>query len=71
MEPNDISFEQAFGQLERTVAALEGGNLTLERSIELYEEGMQLVRHCTCVLDRAELRVRQLTPDGDVVGVEL
>ena len=54
------SFEDAFQSLGRTVEALEGGELTLERATTLYEEGMKLVQVCNRLLTAAELRVTQL-----------
>ena len=55
-----LSFEQAFGELEATVQRLEGGDLTLDEAIALYERGMGLARRCNDTLDAAELRVQQL-----------
>jgi exodeoxyribonuclease VII small subunit len=67
-----LSFEDAFCQLEQTVSALEQGDLSLERALALFEEGMHLVRRCNAILDQAELRIRQLTPSGDgYVAVDL
>ncbi len=65
MEEEGPSFEEAFGQLEQSVAALEQGDLSLERALALFEDGMRLVRRCNLILDQAELRIRVLTPDGD------
>ncbi|MGD0765656.1 MAG: exodeoxyribonuclease VII small subunit [Dehalococcoidia bacterium] len=53
-------FEELFRRLEETVTKLEEGGLTLEQSLALYEEGMQLARRCQELLDAAELRVRRL-----------
>ena len=65
MEAEGLSFEEAFGQLEQTVATLEQGDLSLERALALFEEGMRLVGRCNAMLDQAELRIRQLVPSGD------
>ena len=65
VELEGLSFEQAFGQLEQSVATLEQGDLSLERALALFEQGMQLVRRCNVMLDQAELRIRQLTPGAD------
>ena len=56
----DLSFEEAFDELETTVQQLESGNLPLEGAIALYERGMGLARRCSQALDAAELRVQQL-----------
>jgi exodeoxyribonuclease VII small subunit len=55
-----LSFEEAFAQLEAAVAALQDGQMPLERALHYYEEGMKLARHCNELLQKAELRVQQL-----------
>lgn len=57
----DLSYEQAFQELEEVVAALEGGQQTLEQSLILFERGQSLARRCAELLDQAELRVRKLS----------
>ena len=57
----ELSFEEAFHELEETVQGLEGGDLTLEETIALYERGMRLAQRCSNALDAAELQVQQLT----------
>lgn len=59
-----LSFEEAFAQLEAAVAALQDGRLPLERVLHYYEEGMQLAQHCNVLLQKAELRVQQLSVDN-------
>lgn len=56
----DLTFEQAFGELEMTVQRLEAGDLTLEEAIALYERGMRLAQRCSSALDAAELQVQTL-----------
>jgi exodeoxyribonuclease VII small subunit len=53
-------FEALYKRLEESVAKLEGGNLSLEESLALYEEGMKLARECQKLLQDAELRVTRL-----------
>ena len=60
-----ISFEEAFAQLEAAVAALQDGQMPLERALHYYEEGMKLAQHCNELLQKAELRVRQLGVDEE------
>jgi len=56
-----LSFEEAFERLEAAVAALQDGQMPLERALQLYEEGMKLAQHCNELLQKAELRVEQLS----------
>jgi exodeoxyribonuclease VII small subunit len=63
----DLSYEEAFRQLEEILARLEGGDLPLEESLTLFEKGSALVTFCSRKLEEAELRVRQWAP-GDQVS---
>jgi exodeoxyribonuclease VII small subunit len=63
----DLTFEQAFQQLGEVVQELEGGELPLEQSLDLFERGMALARLCEGKLDAAEQKVQQLV-DSDVGG---
>lgn len=65
----ELSFEEALGELEETVAQLEAGDLTLEESLALFERGQRLSAHCNALLDKAELRVELLTADGEIVDI--
>ncbi|NLD72098.1 MAG: exodeoxyribonuclease VII small subunit [Chloroflexi bacterium] len=55
-----LSFEDSYSRLEQVIEQLENGELSLEESVALYEEGMTLAKHCGRHLDRAELKVSQL-----------
>ncbi|GIX35696.1 MAG: exodeoxyribonuclease 7 small subunit [Lysobacteraceae bacterium] len=61
-------FENALEELERIVQRLEGGELSLDASLEAYERGIRLYRQCHAQLERAELRVRQLSDPLDPEG---
>lgn len=63
---NELSFEAAYAELEAIVAKLESGELSLDDSVTLFERGRRLSEHCQTLLDKAELRVSQLTADGRV-----
>lgn len=67
--PSALSFEAAFEELETIVAKLESGELALEESVMLFERGRKLSAHCQILLDKAELRVNQLTDDGQVTSL--
>ncbi len=62
-----LSFEDALLELEQTVAQLESGNLSLDLSLSLFERGQRLAHHCGELLDKAQLRIEQLTEDGEIV----
>jgi exodeoxyribonuclease VII small subunit len=59
-DEGELSFEEAYRELEAAVRRLEEGSLTLDESIALYERGMRLARRCQAALDEAQLRVEQL-----------
>ena len=63
---NELSFEQAYSQLEEVVAKLESGEMNLEESVSIFEQGKQLAAHCQSLLDKAELRVKKLSDDGSL-----
>lgn len=63
---NELSFEKAYEELEEIISKLESGELPLEESVTLFERGRQLSERCQSLLDKAELRVSQLTADGRV-----
>lgn len=58
-------FEEALQRLEEIVAALEGGDLDLEESLAMFEEGIKLSRWCTAKLNEAEQRIEMLVQEGD------
>ncbi len=60
------TFEELYCELEETVRKLEAGDLALADSLALFERSIKLAEQCNALLDRAELRVRQLVqgPDG-------
>ncbi len=66
MNDSELTFEQAYEQLESIVAQLESGDLTLEESVALYEKGQALAQVCGQMLDSAELRVQQVTESGEI-----
>ena len=59
----DLNFEACLGRLEQIVAALEAGNLPLEESLKVFEEGVTLARHCARYLADAERRIEMLAKD--------
>ena len=67
-----LSFEQAVEELEKIVAALERGDVALDKSIEIYERGEALKKHCEKLLAAAENRIEKIRLDrgGKPQGVE-
>jgi exodeoxyribonuclease VII small subunit len=75
--PTIKDFESAIAELETIVKTLEEGDLALERSLELFERGVQLSRFCHAKLEAAERRIEILNDRGEVrpapaaLGLEL
>ena len=67
-----LSFEQAVSELENIVARLERGDVALDQSIEIYERGEALKKHCETLLNAAEARIEKIRVDrgGKPVGTE-
>jgi exodeoxyribonuclease VII small subunit len=57
-------FEDAMERLEEIVESLEGGDLTLEESLKIFEEGMKLIRFCSKKLEEAEQKVTLLIKES-------
>ena len=71
MELKVKDFESALKSLEEIVSQLEGGELTLDRSLELFEQGVQISRFCNAKLEEAERKVESLmkTAEGTLKEV--
>ena len=54
------SFEQALKELEHIVQELEKDDVSLERSIELYQKGVELSKECSDLLEKAELKIQEV-----------
>ncbi len=65
---NELSFEEAMSELQKIVADLENGTAPLDKSLELFERGVALVRLCNDKLDKAEQKVKMLTENGGEVN---
>lgn len=60
-----IKFEEAFLRLENIAQQLESGEVSLEESLELYEEGMKLIELCNQKLNDAEKKIQILSKTAD------
>ena len=66
------TFESSVAELEKIVTRLEGGDVTLDESLTLFERGIKLSKSCQKMLDEAEKKVSILmtTDDGEIVKEE-
>jgi len=60
-----MSYEQALTELESITEKLENQPLELEETLALFERGKTLIQHCQALLEKAELKVSQLTDIPD------
>lgn len=65
-----LSYEEAYKELETTVAKLEGELSDLEKALDLFERGQRLANHCKNLLEKAELKVQQLSDDGNLEDLD-
>ena len=69
MSQNKPTFEENISRLEQIVRAMERGDVALEESLKLFQEGTELVRTCEKLLDEAQMQISKITagPDGEPV----
>ena len=65
METQNKSFENNMQRLEQIVRAMERGDVPLEESLKLFQEGTELVRSCNELLDNAQLQVKMIMTAAD------
>ena len=63
MNQKNKTFEENMQRLEQIVRAMERGDVVLEESLKLFQEGTDLVRSCGKLLDEAELQVKKVMTD--------
>ncbi len=59
----EIKFEKAMKRLEQIVEELEKGELDIDKSLEIFEEGIKMSRVCSKKLNEAEAKIEKLTED--------
>ena len=66
MNQQNKTFEESMQRLEQIVRAMERGDVPLEESLKLFQEGTELVRSCNQLLENAQLQVKKIVtaPDG-------
>ena len=70
MSPKKMSFEESMARLEQIVRAMERGDVALEESLKLFQEGTELVHNCQKLLDDAQMQVSKILTAQDGSPVE-
>ena len=60
----NMTYEQAYSRLEEVLSALEDKSTGLDKSLEMYEEGIALYRRCKALLDESEMKVKKFNELG-------
>ena len=66
MASKEMSLEQLFEKLEKSIEILEDADISLEDSFKVYKEGMKLVQTCNCKIDKVEKEVLKLNENGEL-----
>jgi len=69
MSERKVSFESQMQRLEQIVRALERGDVALDDSLKLFQEGTELVKSCQNMLDNAKLQVQKVLTDENGMPV--
>ena len=70
MNQSNQTFEASMARLEQIVRSMERGDVALEESLKLFQEGTELVRNCQKLLDEAEQQVKMIITAADGSPVE-
>ena len=60
-----ITFEASLSRLEEIASELEGGTVSLDKSLDLYNEGIKLIKSANTMLDNAEKKIKLAKKDGE------
>jgi len=60
-----LSFEQAIKKLTDIVSKIEQGQISLEQSLSQYEQGMELIKHCRAILQKAEKKIEAISKEKE------
>ena len=69
MSDQPVHFEQSLEQLQKTIEALEKGNLPLDEAMQQFQHAVTLSKACQKALQDAELKISQMTQDGKLLEV--
>ena len=64
MSKQSKTFEESMARLEQIVRAMERGDVALEESLKLFQEGTELVKNCSKLLDDAQLQIKKVMSDA-------
>ena len=67
---NDLSFEESLKKLENIVDQLDSGEIDLEKSVELYEQGIDLKKICEAKLKKVELQIKKIKIENNKIVKE-
>jgi exodeoxyribonuclease VII small subunit len=59
-----LSFEETIKELTQIVGRIEEGQIPLQESLQQYERGMTLIKHCRKILEKAEQRIEKISKEG-------
>ncbi|PKL43545.1 MAG: exodeoxyribonuclease VII small subunit [Planctomycetes bacterium HGW-Planctomycetes-1] len=62
---SSLSFEQAIKKLTDIVGKIENGQISLEQSLAQYEQGMELIKHCRAILQKAEKKIEEISKEKE------
>lgn len=66
------TFEEGICELEKIVKDLESGNMTLDESMKMFEDGMKISKHCTELLESAEKKITMiLEKNGELIEEDM
>ena len=61
----ELSFEESIKELTNIVGKIEQGQIPLQDSLQQYEKGMALIKHCRTILNKAEKRIEKISEPED------
>lgn len=67
----DMTYEQAMNRLEEIVSQLENNKISLEESVTLFQEGIELSKYCDQKLKNIQEKVAQIYEDGQLKDIEI
>ena len=65
-----LTYEEAFDMMKALVDQLENGQVNLEESLKLFEDGTRLYRHCNAILEKTEMKIRKFNEYKEEVEVD-